>query len=56
MSNKINKNKTTRSGIKDMWNAYLLDGAKWTSQENPVVKAFIEYYKRKKEAENDETR
>ena len=38
MSNKINKNKTTRSGIKDMWNAYLLDGAEWTAQENPVVK------------------
>ncbi len=28
----------TRLGIKDMWNAYLVKGAKWTEQGNPIVK------------------
>ena len=27
-----------RPGIKDMWNAYLHEGAKWTENENPIVK------------------
>ncbi len=31
------KENATRSNIKDMWNAYLLEGAEWTPQGNPIV-------------------
>jgi hypothetical protein len=33
------KNNATRSGIRDSWNAYLLEGAEWTEQENPIVRS-----------------
>lgn len=38
MKEKNIKTSAVRAGIKDMWNAYLLENAKWSANENPVVK------------------
>lgn len=37
MNKDFTKENATRSNIKDMWNAYLLEGAEWTPQGNPIV-------------------
>ena len=38
MNKNFTKENATRGGIKDLWNAYLLEGAEWTKNGNPVVK------------------
>ena len=38
MKKDFTKNNAARAGIKDMWNAYLVEGAEWTTQENPITK------------------
>ena len=37
MNKNFAKNNAVRAGIKDLWNAYLLEGAEWTTNGNPVV-------------------
>ncbi len=38
MNRNFARENATRAGIKDMWNAHLVEGATWTKQDNPVVK------------------
>ena len=38
MHEHLKTNNITRAGIKDLWNAYLLDGAQWSKTGNPIVK------------------
>ena len=37
MKNNYAKRNAVRPGIKDIWNAYLTEGTKWSASENPVV-------------------
>lgn len=43
MDNNFAKLHATRAGIKDLWNAYLLEGAEWTASGNPVVDTTAEH-------------
>lgn len=38
MNKNFGKENVTRPGIKDLWNAYLLEGANWSNNGNPVAK------------------
>ena len=43
MYKNFSRNKAVRPGIKDIWNAYLTYGAKWSANENPIVKTTATY-------------